>query len=102
VTLRHTRPPIWRRLDRRACPPEDGGGVCGHDRMPECLADPEHPAHEQTLEWAGHDDDPAHFDIEVVNAHLRSPGAGQRAAACVRVREPAGSPLIAARDHAAP
>jgi hypothetical protein len=55
---------------RRACPPEDSGGVGGFHRMLAVLGDPEHPEHEEMLEWAGDDYDPEHFDIDEVNRLL--------------------------------
>jgi hypothetical protein len=56
---------------RRACPPEDCGGVGGFYRLLEILADREHPEHQDMLEWAGDDYDPEHFDIDEVDLLLR-------------------------------
>lgn len=55
---------------RRACPPEDCGGVAGYVHLLEALADPAHDEHEQALEWLGEDFDPDMFDLEAVNAAL--------------------------------
>jgi hypothetical protein len=55
---------------RRACPPEDCGGVSGYAFLLEVLADPKHPEHEGMREWAGEDFDPEHFDAADVNARL--------------------------------
>ncbi|MFE6055434.1 plasmid pRiA4b ORF-3 family protein [Kitasatospora sp. NPDC056446] len=61
---------------RRACPPEDCGGIWGYDYLVEILADPEHEEHEERLEWLGLDSadqfDPAAFDLGAVNATLSS------------------------------
>lgn len=38
---------------RRACPPEDCGGVWGYTAILEALKDPEHPDHEEMLEYYG-------------------------------------------------
>lgn len=46
---------------KRACPPEDCGGVPGYLSMNEILADPEHEEYEEMRVWAG-DFDPDAFD----------------------------------------
>lgn len=59
---------------RRACPPEDCGGMWGYDYLIEILADPNHEEHEDRLEWLGLDSadqfDPAAFDPARVNSAL--------------------------------
>jgi pRiA4b ORF-3-like protein len=59
---------------RRACPPEDCGGVWGYDYLIEVLGDPAHEEHEERLEWLGLDSadqfDPAAFDPAKSNAAL--------------------------------
>lgn len=59
---------------RRACPPEDCGGVWGYEEMLAALADPEHEDHEQMLEWVGPDWDAAEFSVQWTDAALRSLG----------------------------
>ena len=56
---------------KRACPPEDCGGVWGYANMLEVLDDSEHPEHEETLEWLGEEFDPEAFSVEAVNKVLR-------------------------------
>lgn len=56
---------------KRACPPEDCGGVWGYADLLEALADPEHPEHDELLEWVGDTFDPEQFDLAEVNANLR-------------------------------
>jgi len=52
---------------KRACPPEDCGGVWGYADFLEIIGDPNHPEHEETLDWVGGEFDPEHFDIAEVN-----------------------------------
>ncbi|MDP9312438.1 MAG: plasmid pRiA4b ORF-3 family protein [Chloroflexota bacterium] len=55
---------------KRACPPEDCGGVWGYDSFLEAIRNPNHPEHDDMLEWAGGDFDPEAFDMEDVNRQL--------------------------------
>ena len=55
---------------KRACPPEDVGGVWGYEGFVEAITDPKHPEHEDMLEWAG-EFDPEEFDLDEVNARLK-------------------------------
>jgi len=57
---------------RRACPPEDVGGVWGYEGMLAALKDPSHPEHEMYMEWIGDDFDPAAFDLKEANAALEN------------------------------
>ena len=52
---------------RRACPPEDVGGVYGYMDCLEALADPKHPEHRDRMEWLGDDFDPKAFDVSAAN-----------------------------------
>ena len=56
---------------KRACPPEDCGGVWGYADFLEAIADPDHPEHDELLEWVGGEFDPAAFDVDEVNVELR-------------------------------
>lgn len=58
---------------KRACPPEDSGGVWGYDDFLEAIANPDHPKRKEMLEWIGADFDPAHFDLDEINERLRHP-----------------------------
>jgi hypothetical protein len=53
-----------------ACPPEDIGGVWGYAEFLNAINDPEHPDHEDMLEWAGDQFDPEAFDLDEVNQFL--------------------------------
>ena len=56
---------------KRACPPEDVGGVWGYDTFLEAIQNPDHPEHEMYREWGGEDFDPEVFDLAAINAALR-------------------------------
>ena len=51
---------------KRACPPEDCGGVGGFYTMLEVLQDPDHPEHEEYSEWLG-EYDQDDFDVAYIN-----------------------------------
>jgi len=51
---------------KRACPPEDCGGVWGYEELLEAIKDPKHEQHEEMLEWIGGEFDPEHFDVKEV------------------------------------
>ncbi len=55
---------------KRACPPEDCGGIWGYEGLLETIKDPSHPEYGETLEWLGDDFDPERFDLEEVNGIL--------------------------------
>jgi Plasmid pRiA4b ORF-3-like protein len=56
---------------KRACPPEDCGGVCGYSEFLSAIRQPEHPEHEAMLEWVGGEFDSESFDLDAVNRLLR-------------------------------
>ncbi len=55
---------------RRACPPEDVGGIYGFYEFLEVMDDPDHPEHEEMMEWIGGPFNPAAFDLKETNAAL--------------------------------
>jgi hypothetical protein len=57
---------------RRACPPEDCGGMYGFYELLQAAADPQHPEHERAQEILP-DYDPAHFDLDRANRRLSNP-----------------------------
>ena len=55
---------------KRACPPEDVGGIWSYDDFLEALHDPTHPEHEAYTDWIGGTFDPDAVNIEAVNQAL--------------------------------
>jgi hypothetical protein len=55
---------------RRACPPEDIGGVPRYEHALAVLADSSHPEHQELHEWLGGPFDSERFDREVVSGEL--------------------------------
>ena len=55
---------------KRACPPEDCGGIWGYASLLEAIRDPEHPEHDEMVEWVGDEFDPEAFDLDEVNREL--------------------------------
>lgn len=56
---------------KRACPPEDCGGVWGYQEFLETIQDMEHPEHEEMLEWVGGFFDPEETELGEINAQLK-------------------------------
>lgn len=62
---------------RRACPPEDIGGMGGYEYMLAVINDKNHPEYQDITEWLGIEEnnpetyfDPEFFDIKAVNTQL--------------------------------
>lgn len=55
---------------KRACPPEDCGGIWGYQELLDTLNDPKHPEYESMLEWLGGEFDLEAFDIDEINKML--------------------------------
>jgi hypothetical protein len=56
---------------KRACPPEDCGGIWGYQELLEIRKDKNHPEYEERIvEWLGEDFDPEHFDVDEINKSL--------------------------------
>ncbi|HEY5730410.1 MAG TPA: plasmid pRiA4b ORF-3 family protein [Anaerolineales bacterium] len=58
---------------KRACPPEDVGGVWGYEDFLKVIANPKDPQYEEMMEWLGVKFDPERFNLEHVNEGLRHP-----------------------------
>jgi hypothetical protein len=56
---------------KRACPPEDCGGICGYMDLLKVLKNPKHPDYKDMKEWLGRTFDATRFDLATTNAALR-------------------------------
>jgi hypothetical protein len=59
---------------KRACPPEDCGGIWGYEELLQTISDPKHPDHDDMLQWLGGEFDPEEFDLEEINEELAEYG----------------------------
>lgn len=57
---------------KRACPPEDCGGVWRYAEMMQIREQPNHAEYEDALEWLGSDFDPEPFSVDAVNVELKT------------------------------
>jgi hypothetical protein len=57
---------------KRACPPEDCGGVWGYDDLLKIIKDPDNEEYEEMMDWLGGEYDPEFFDPDSINQRLRS------------------------------
>lgn len=56
---------------KRACPPEDCGGIWGYAHLLEVIHDPGHEEHDEMMEWLGGRFDAEEFDLDEINRKLR-------------------------------
>lgn len=56
---------------KRACPPEDCGGIWGYENLIAIIQDPKHPEYQDMREWLGEDFDPERFDLDETNEALK-------------------------------
>jgi len=68
----------WVLDGRRACPPDDVGGVSGYERFLRVISDAGHPEHEEMLEWCGGSFDAAAFDVQAANRTFHGGWAPKR------------------------
>jgi Plasmid pRiA4b ORF-3-like protein len=59
----------------RNCPPEDCGGPGGYYEFLQAIGDPDHPDHDEMLDWIGGAFDPEAFDLGAVNRALAEFGS---------------------------
>ncbi len=55
---------------KRACPPEDCGGPYGYEELLTAIGDPDHPEHNNMIEWIGGEFDPEAFELAQINQAL--------------------------------
>jgi len=55
---------------KRACPPEDCGGIWGYADLLKIICDPVHEEYEGMREWLGGSFDPEEFNIDEINRSL--------------------------------
>ncbi|HEU0026810.1 MAG TPA: plasmid pRiA4b ORF-3 family protein, partial [Ktedonobacterales bacterium] len=55
---------------RRACPPEDSGGIWGYEQLMETLKNPSDPEYAEAREWVGEDFNPEAFSLDEANTDL--------------------------------
>ncbi|RRR67670.1 MAG: hypothetical protein EI684_18625 [Candidatus Viridilinea halotolerans] len=55
----------------RAAPPEDCGGIWGYANFLQAITNPEHPDHEEMLDWGGEAFNPEYFDLVDANTMLQ-------------------------------
>jgi hypothetical protein len=55
---------------KRACPPDDCGGIWGYQGLLEALKDPDDPENQYLVDWVGEDFDPEVFDLDGINRNL--------------------------------
>jgi len=68
----HEQAPVLCTKGKRACPPEDCGGIWGYQRIVDLLAEPESDPeeHEEMTEWLDDTFDPESFDLHDINEEL--------------------------------
>ena len=51
---------------KRACPPEDCGGVWGYEELVDIMSNPKHPEYKERKEWLGGELESEKFDPKAV------------------------------------
>lgn len=52
---------------KRACPPEDCGGIWGYENLLEVISDPKHEEYKERIEWLGGEFNSEDFDPESIS-----------------------------------
>ncbi len=58
---------------KRACPPEDCGGIWSYAHLLDVIQNPNDPEYEDKIEWLGEPFDPEAFDLDRINRLLNAP-----------------------------
>lgn len=61
---------------KRACPPEDCGGIWGYTELEQIMKDKKHKQYKEMLEWLGRPLDPENFKLDRINEKLRTKDFG--------------------------
>lgn len=77
--------PLFAEGERR-CPPEDCGGPPGFMAFLEAVSNPNHPEHEEALEWYGEDYDPDDIERHVIDAQMSRIAGSRRGGVKARGR----------------
>ncbi len=56
---------------KRACPPEDCGGIPGYEHLQEVLSNPKNKEYKELRDWLGYDLEPEAFDLDEINRALK-------------------------------
>lgn len=56
---------------KKACPPEDCGGIWGYYNFLDAINDPNHEEHDDMIAWLAEKFDPDKFDIDAINKELK-------------------------------
>lgn len=51
---------------KRACPPEDCGGIWGYEELLEIIKNPDHDEYKERMEWLGGEFDPERFEPDAI------------------------------------
>ena len=68
--LKQYEPPVMCLSGKRACPPDDVGGVRGYKNFCSIMADKSHPEHKEYKTWFGSLYNPEFLDIGFINSQL--------------------------------
>lgn len=68
------------------CPPEDVGGIAGYYAFLDAISDPEHPDHDDRIDWYGGVFDPDELDTERICKDLNQIATRRKRAAVKRAR----------------